>query len=145
MKAYFDTSVVAKCYLSEPNSAAALSIRRQFKPPIFLTHLHRVELAAGLQLKVFRKEISPTTATQVWTDLQADIAHGLWLLPSYDLISIYDRAEKLAERYSAFLGTRALDVLHVAAALELKQNEFVTADGRQARLAEANGFSVTRL
>jgi predicted nucleic acid-binding protein len=46
----------------------------------------------------------------------------------------------LALQFSSALGTRTLDTLHVACALELKADRFWTFDERQARLAEAVGL-----
>jgi len=62
--------------------------------------------------------------------LQADI---LWR-------AALNRAAELSRRHTPKLGTRALDVLHVACALELKCRYFVTFDIRQQQLAEAVGL-----
>lgn len=47
MTAYFDTSVITKWYLPEPDSVDALRVRARFAPPAALTHLHRVELVTA--------------------------------------------------------------------------------------------------
>ena len=52
---------------------------------------------------------------------------------------------RLAREHTAALGTRSLDVLHVAAALALRERNFVTGDDRQAKLAAAVGLRVTKL
>ena len=51
-----------------------------------------------------------------------------------------DRTAELSRTHTAKLGTRALDVLHVASALELGARTFVTYDTRQAALAKAVGL-----
>jgi predicted nucleic acid-binding protein len=43
----------------------------------------------------------------------------------------------------AKVGTRTLDTLHVASALELRATEFWTFDDRQAKLAKAVGLKVS--
>jgi predicted nucleic acid-binding protein len=48
----------------------------------------------------------------------------------------------LARKHTALLGTRTLDTLHVAAALELKSERFLTFDERQAKLAKAIGLKL---
>ena len=48
-----------------------------------------------------------------------------------------NRAVDLSRTYSAKLGRRSLDVLHVASALELRMRLFVTYDKRQQDLARA--------
>ena len=51
-------------------------------------------------------------------------------------------AERLSTSYSERLGTRSLDILHVAAALVLGVKEFHTFDTRQAKLAKTAGLKV---
>jgi predicted nucleic acid-binding protein len=50
------------------------------------------------------------------------------------------RAGELSREFSRTLGTRSLDVLHVASALELGFRSFLTFDIRQQRLARAVGL-----
>jgi predicted nucleic acid-binding protein len=145
VKAYFDTSFITKWYLPEADSAEALRIRARFAPPGMLTHLHRLEIITAWQLKVFRREISSQLVEGAWSHLEQDVADGVWELPAYDLAQVFSRAESLSRQYSSNLGTRSLDVLHVASALVLGAPAFVTADARQARLAKAAGMRVTSL
>jgi predicted nucleic acid-binding protein len=143
--AYFDTSVVTKWYLPEPDSADALRIRQRFAPPAVLTHLHRVELATAWHLKVFRREISKGIVEQALGHVEDDVAAGLWELPAYDLVEVFAHAESLSRRHTSTLGVRSLDILHVAAALALSSSAFVTHDQQQASLAKAAGLRVTTL
>ena len=145
MTAYFDTSVITKWYLPEPDSADALRVRARFAPPAVLTHLHRVELVTAWHLKIFRQEIPQEIVEQAWGHVEADVAAGLWELPIYDLADVYSQAESVSRRHTATLGVRSLDILHVAAAFVLGASAFVTHDDRQARLAKAVGLRVTTL
>ena len=58
--------------------------------------------------------------------------------------AVLEQAAELSRQYTPTLGTRSLDVLHVASALALGMRQFVTYDKRQARLAEACGLKVVR-
>ena len=145
MTAYFDTSVITKWYLPEPDSAQALRVRERFAPPAILTHLHRLELVTAWHLKVFRREMSLGIVEQAWGHVQADVAAGLWELPVYDLVDVYSQAEAISRLHAAIHGARSLDILHVAAAIVLGATAFVTHDDRQARLARAVGLRVTSL
>ena len=49
---------------------------------------------------------------------------------------------RLSERHTTRLGTRALDIQQVAAALVLNAEVFITADVKQARLAKAMKLEV---
>src|SRR5438477_9893362 len=145
LSAYFDSSIITKWYLPEADSAAALRIRARHAPPAVLTHLHRVELTTAWHLKVFRRELRPETVEQAVADLEHDVEAGVWEVPAYDLVDVHARAEHLARRHAAALGTRTLDILHVAAALALGTNDFVTSDRRQAALAKAVRLHATLL
>ena len=145
MSAYFDTGVVLKWYVPEPNSDAAQSVRRKFSPPVWLTPLHQVEFNVALRLKVFRQEIQPMQLLRALDFFKGDQQTGIYREAPVDFRTVCERANLLADRFSATLGTRTLDILHVASALELRCTDIVTADERQARLATAAGLKVTRL
>lgn len=96
-------------------------------------------------LKVFRKEIPLAAVSAAVDDLQADMDAGVWLVRSCNPASMYSIAERLSRQHTPLLGTRTLDILHVAQAVELGAEVFVTADARQAGMARAAGLRVARL
>ncbi len=55
---------------------------------------------------------------------------------------VMTEAERLSASHSGKLGTRSLEVLHVAAALLIGSPVFLTFDTRQAKLAKASGLKV---
>lgn len=137
---YVDTGILTKWYLPEADSTQALAFRDRFAPPAFLTSLHRLELANAWQLKIFRDELTAHAVELAHQDLIEDIRAGLWHAPVEPLAAIFSRAASLAGGHSARLGTRSMDILHVAAAEQLNCTQFLTGDQRQARLAEAIGL-----
>lgn len=52
------------------------------------------------------------------------------------------RAAELSRRHTRVLGTRSLDVLHVASALELGFRVFISVDTRQQNLVKAVGLKL---
>ena len=75
------------------------------------------------------------------SQLVSDEAASLWRaapLPE----GAFELCADLARRYGPKLGTRTLDSLHVACALELKAERFWTFDERQAKLAKAEGLKI---
>jgi predicted nucleic acid-binding protein len=81
-------------------------------------------------------------ARRTRADLEGDLGIGLWLkadLPE----PVWATCADLARRHGPILGVRALDSLHVAAALELRSRSFWTFDDRQARLAQAVGLQTS--
>jgi predicted nucleic acid-binding protein len=59
-----------------------------------------------------------------------------------DMDATISRAAKLSAAHTERLGARAIDLLHVACALTLESELFLTTDGRQAQLAKAEGLKV---
>ena len=137
--------MLAKWYIPEVNSAAALRLKSRFKPPSVLTHLHRLELQNAWQLKVHRGELTAEAAARAAERLQSDVEAGVWSVPDYDLALVFTAAAGLARKHSVALGTRSLDILHVAMAMALAEKVFVTGDARQVRLAKEVGLEVVAL
>ena len=54
--------------------------------------------------------------------------------------AMYLEARRLASRWTSRLGTRTLDILHVAAAIVLEADSFHTFDDRQKKLAKSAGL-----
>jgi predicted nucleic acid-binding protein len=139
---YVDSGLVTKWYLPETDSAEALALRGQYDPPALLTRLHRLELANAWRLKQFRGEMAAEAVDLASEHMMADIRAGIWHCPAEPLDEIYTRAEALAREHSATLGTRSMDILHVAAAECLACSHFLTGDRRQSRLAELIGLNL---
>lgn len=59
-----------------------------------------------------------------------------------DMDTAIARASKLSATHTERLGPRAIDLLHVASALTLESELFLTTDARQAQLAKAEGLNV---
>lgn len=102
------------------------------------------ELVNAIALAVFRRDIPPAAAREAFEVLDQDIAEGRLRLVEILWRRALDRAVALSKSHTPELGTRSLDVLHVAAALVLQMSSFVTYDGRQSRLARAVGLRVAQ-
>ena len=59
-----------------------------------------------------------------------------------DWAEVHQRAEALSARYTESGGHRLVDIMHVATALHLGAEEFLTFDANQKRLAVAQGLKV---
>jgi len=77
--------------------------------------------------------------------LLADLAGGVLAAAAPPLGDVMTEAERLSALHSETLGTRSLDILHVASAAVLGLSEFLTFDTRQARLAKEAGLIVPSL
>jgi predicted nucleic acid-binding protein len=58
--------------------------------------------------------------------------------------AVFSAALRLSTAHSRTLGTRTLDLLHIAAALIIQAEEFITGDERQAKAAAKEGLNVVR-
>ncbi|MEJ0000295.1 MAG: type II toxin-antitoxin system VapC family toxin [Verrucomicrobiota bacterium] len=139
---YFDSALLIKNYVAEPNSSDAQDLLERETPPLPLTHLQEAEIRNGIRLKTFRKEITQAEAAGALLLLEDDIRAGRLERPNYTLLSIFHRAEILSERYAMATGARTLDILHVAAAVELRCRRFVSFDERQRKVAAKAGLRV---
>ena len=141
-KLYVDPSALLKLYLHEPESRAMTTWRSRITAPLLVTHHGRVELGNGIALAAHRGYLSEPTYLAALTALDDDFASGRYCPADLLWRSALKLAGELSRAHSRTLGTRSLDVLHVASALELGQTHFVTFDHRQSALALAAGMKV---
>jgi hypothetical protein len=132
---YPDSSFVISLYVPDENAAAAVAAMRTVRGEGLITPLAELEVTNALEQRVFRKEDSASRARRSlrWfeQDLEANVFHRVDLPES-----LFVRAREVALRTTSTLGTRAIDLLHVAAALELGVSAFYSFDERQRRLAK---------
>ena len=75
-------------------------------------------------------------------DLQSDLNEGVLLPSSVDWPDVHRIAETLSAGKTKTGGHRLMDLLHVATALHLGAEYFLTFDENQKALAEAEGMTV---
>jgi predicted nucleic acid-binding protein len=137
-----DASFLFSLYVLDVNSAAASTKMRRAVLPLLLTEVGKIEILNAVGLRLFRKELRPAEAKKVYGLFRQDIEQGVVQVVPLPAAA-YQQAEQIARRHTPFLGTRTLDVLHVAGALVLKADAFYTFDQKQAVLATAVGLTVT--
>lgn len=139
---YADTGFLCSLYTPDAHTAkAAAAMKRQVEPLAFIW-LHQLEFRNALRLRVFRKEITAKQRDASLNLLLADLAGNLFEHASPSLPEVMMEAERLSASHSEKIGTRSLDILHVAAALVLGVPTFFTFDKRQAALAKAVGLKL---
>lgn len=139
---YADPSALLKLYLHEPESRAMATWRAKTTGPLAVTPHGRVELVNGLALAAHRGFITATVLQAALAALDDDFEQGRYRLADLLWRAVLKRAADLSRAHTPALGTRSLDVLHVASALELGLKRFVTFDERQRQLALATGLKV---
>lgn len=148
MTAYPDTSFLCALYRLQVNSARAAAYFARLAGPLevssllvfefrqsvrFQVRLHRLDAAKG-----FPRE----PGAKMLADLKADLAAGVVVIRPFPWHEVHARAERLSERHTDDHGHRAMDILHVAAALTGGATKFLTFDANQKKLAVAEGLVV---
>ena len=141
MSAYADTSFLVSLYALDANSDLAASRMKRARLPVLITSLGETEFANALCLCLFRKQLVPPQMKAARAMFNRDLQQGVFDLRALSR-AMFDTAKRIAVRQTPRLGTRTLDVLHVACALELAAETIYTFDGRQTALARAEGLRV---
>jgi predicted nucleic acid-binding protein len=138
--AYADTGFLVSLYGQDNQSTLARSLVSA-RPILLLTELGEAEFTNALELQVFRKQWTRREVRLVRASFMEHVAAGIARIEPL-APEVWERALTLSRRHSAKLGTRTLDILHVAAALILRPDVMCTFDGRQRKLARAERLRI---
>lgn len=138
MICYADASFIASLYLNDRNTSAALDAFRKHAP-IFISELTRLEVINAFCLSRFHHGLSEFEAARAVEMFARNCRSGAFRLAGPDA-GAWERAVSLATNHTAAVGTRTLDILHVAVALRCETDLFLTFDKRQAVLADRVGL-----
>ena len=139
---YLDTSAFIKLYLYEQGTDEVHGIVVSQAQPLPVWHLLELELLNALRFKVFLADMSPEAVECIISLYYERKRSGQYFAPHLDPIALHELSLQMTTRTAA-IGCRAPDILHVAAARLCDASLFVTADRRQAALADAEGRGVT--
>ncbi len=142
MVTYADTSFLLSLYTADANHAAAIEQLKRIKAAMPFTPLQRHELRNAVRLQVFRKDITERDRDAVLRNIDADVKDGFLVETGLPWVSVFAEAETLSADHAERLGTRGMDILHVAAARAIGAHDFLTFDGRQKTLAAKAGLKV---
>jgi predicted nucleic acid-binding protein len=153
MRIYADTSFLVKLITTEPGSEKAMAEFRGLDfPPLFFLPLHALEVTNSIRHRAFHLRHSARSEHRADISRERDASLARienWLIRGWltdadaDFEKAFQRARTLSERHTERLGCRGFDLLHVALALELECERFLTSDSIQAALARAEGLAVT--
>lgn len=138
-----DSSFLFSFYGDDAHSPRAIAAAHSLDMPLTMTLLHRFEFENALRLAIFRRLITHDDANRRLMAFESDLSARRIIVRNLALNPLLETARRLSSRFTETLGQRALDLLIVAAALELGATNFLTFDHRQRALAEAAGMNVT--
>lgn len=113
--------------------------------PMAWTWLHEMEFRNAIRLQAFRKQIDATDVAGIHHKQALGLENGVYFPAAPALAEVNREAERLSAAHTIIVGTRTLDILHVAQATVMGIKEFLTFDIRQATLAKAAGLKVPKL
>lgn len=142
MSHYADSSFLVSCYVTDANTSEANAYLLRTGVPMVFTTLHALEVRNAFQLGVFRGLFSAADAAAARANLEEDLRSGRLVKKTVKWPVALRIAARFSERHSSAIGTRSLDILHVAAAKALRSAEFVSFDARQRTLAASVGLKV---
>lgn len=148
MSCFPDTSFLCALYRTQVNSPIADQWMVELTVPLGVSSLLLLDFRQSVRLQIRlhqndrSKGFSQREGQQMLNDLQRDLNSGLLAPIPVDWSSVHQRAEALSHAHTQASGHRLVDLLHVATALHLGVTEFLTFDGNQKRLAEAEGLVV---
>ena len=110
-----------------------------------IDEFHELELINSIHLKQFRTEITLDETHLIMSKFAEHEKCGIYYRPQLDWSAIFIHAIDLSERHSASIGSRSLDILHVASALSINADRFLTLDDRQTSLAALAGLKIENI
>lgn len=148
MEFFPDTSFLCSRYRKQVFTERALVWMDKHPEPLSVSTLLLLEFRQSTRLQVRLHEndrskgFSQREADAMLRDLQQDLSLGILSVRPVDWPDVHQTAERLSATYTAAAGHRLADILHVATAIHLGMEGFLTFDDRQRTLAEAEGMTV---
>ena len=148
MIAYPDSSFLCAMFRNQATSAEAAKHFAQMPEPLYVASPLLFEFRQATRWQAFlhgkdpKKGFDRTIAQAALAKFSANLASGAIVVVPVDWADVASIAERLSAQYTWTEGYRGFDVLHVATALHLGATEFLSFDGKQKDLAEAEGLVV---
>jgi predicted nucleic acid-binding protein len=138
---YLDTSALLKLYIHEDHSETVQKWIERQDDPLPVWDWQQIEMYNALRLKVFWGDISAAQANRLIQLFGQRLHRGQYFYPEIDRAELRASFQELS-RETMRLGCRIMDILHVACAMQIEPEVFVTFDARQRALARHAGLRV---
>ncbi len=148
MNVYPDTSFICSLYRKQHTSPQAVAHQKTLLEPLPVSTFLLLEFRQSVrfQARMFEKDrskgFSKTEGAAMLRTLQSDFADGLLEMVAPDWADVHRIAEELSSKYTESGSHRLADILHVATAIHLGAEQFLTFDANQRKLAEAEDMVV---
>jgi predicted nucleic acid-binding protein len=139
-EAYADSSFLVSLYRADGGHEKASAFMARAALPLAFTPLHRIEVRNALRNAAAAGDMTFAEQRTAFRQIEEDLREGLLIPTPVDWTELLKKADLLSEKHAAAAGQRTIDLLHVAAALELSASLFLSFDVRQRRLVKAAGL-----
>jgi uncharacterized protein len=138
---YCDSSFLVSLYIKRDGfHLQASRIAVGFQDVIPYTLLAELELMNGVRRNLAAKLITQFEYEIICRQILTDESDGILVRCALNQVEHYARARELSKKFTPEIAARSLNILHVAAALQLKATEFASFDEKQRLLAEKTGL-----
>ena len=139
-KAYADTSFLVAMFVNEPRSEDAIERLTALEANLYVGWFSAFELRNTIRALRFREVLRDEEATAVLESFEAWRSDGRLAPAQVSTARLAAWAESLSHTTTPQIGARGMDLLHIAFAIELSAQVFLTYDQRQARVARRAGL-----
>lgn len=87
-------------------------------------------------------EMGQTERDAILADIQRQLETGYFRMAEASQSEIYAKAGELSDTYTPAVGTRSLDLMHIATAILSKAQRLLSTDIRQREAAKAEGLEI---
>ena len=143
MKAYADSNFIVALYVQQQSSPKAIAFMERYGQTLPFTPWHRLEVRNALRLAVCQRVMDSLQAKTQLKQIDTDIKEEALLVHQpIDWTDVLREAEKLGAKHNETIGCRSADLFHIAAAVQLGCEQFLTFDIKQTDMAKAVGLAV---
>ncbi len=148
MSHFPDTSFLCSIYREQRFSKTADAMIESLTAPLPVSALLALEFRQSVrfQAKLYSNDrtrgFSRHEGVRMLRDFQSDLSSEVLGMVAVDWSDVYHIAERLSVQHTEDRGHRLTDILHVATAVHLGTENFLTFDASQRALAQAEGMSV---
>ena len=147
MRLYADTSwwLAYKCRRDVHHPAAVTLFDREPEAEVVWTPWQRVEVFNSFRQAERAGHVGQGESRKLIRLLEQEVRLGYWPHIEFDWTSAVRAACELAAEHSLRMVVRGMDLFHVAIAIEVAADGFLSFDDEQNSLAEAAGLPLIRL
>lgn len=148
MRSFPDTSFLCSFYRTQVHSPKVDAYMADHSGALHVSSLLLLEFRQSIRLQIRlhlqdrTKGFSRHEGHAMLRDLQSDLHRKIIEVVPVDWVEVHQLAEMLSAKFTEEQGHRLADILHIATALSLGVEEFLTFDAQQKTLAVAEGMQV---